>query len=147
MHESLHSTEEHAGISPDQATVYPEASLTRSLPSLQAQRRFRERQKTKFVELNTRVEELEGVIGDLLSEKTRLEDRTSFLEKALECRRSSIDSNASAMPRSASQARRQRPVHACKRLACQCYCTDCLVRGICAFAGSAFQASLPSFRV
>ncbi|CAL5218481.1 g167 [Coccomyxa viridis] len=68
-----------------------------------AQRRFRERQKTKFIELNTRVEELEGVIGELLSEKTRLEDRTSFLEKALECRSSSSESNLSAMPRSGSQ--------------------------------------------
>jgi len=68
---------------------------------VQAQRRFRERQKTKFVELNIRVEELEGVISELLSEKTKLEDRTSFLEKALECR-SSSETNASAMPRTAS---------------------------------------------
>lgn len=69
--------------------------------AVQAQRRFRERQKTKFVELNIRVEELEGVISELLSEKTKLEDRTSFLEKALECR-SSSETDASAMPRSAS---------------------------------------------
>ncbi len=81
-----------------------EIVLTRCCSLLQAQRRFRERQKTKFIELNTRVEELEGVIGELLSEKTRLEDRTSFLEKALECRSSGSEGNLSAMPCSGSQA-------------------------------------------
>ena len=87
---------------------------------LQAQRRFRERQKTKFIDLNTRVEELEGVIGELLSEKTRLEDRTSFLEKALECRSSSSESNLSAMPCSGSQAGSLTP--ASRPLACQQQC-------------------------
>lgn len=52
----------------------------------QAQRRFRERQKTKFTELTSKVEELEGRLGELLSEKTRLEDRTSILEQTLEMR-------------------------------------------------------------
>ena len=58
------------------------------------------------MELNTRVEELEGVIGELLSEKTRLEDRTCFLEKALECRSTSSSGEPSvgAMPLSGSQA-------------------------------------------
>ena len=52
----------------------------------QAQRRFRERQKTKFTELTGKVEELEGRLGELLSEKVRLEDRTSILEMTLELR-------------------------------------------------------------
>lgn len=56
---------------------------------LQAQRRFRERQKTKFTELTGKVEELEGRLGELLSEKARLEDRTSILEQTLELRRAS----------------------------------------------------------
>lgn len=68
-----------------------------------AQRRFRERQKTKFVELNTRVEELEGVISELLSEKTKLEDRTSFLEKALESRSSSCETDVSSVLPATSQ--------------------------------------------
>jgi hypothetical protein len=53
----------------------------------QAQRRFRERQKTKFTELTGKVEELEGRLGELLSEKARLEDRTTILEHTLEMRR------------------------------------------------------------
>ncbi|KAK9915932.1 hypothetical protein WJX75_006126 [Coccomyxa subellipsoidea] len=52
-----------------------------------AQRRFRERQKTKFTELTGKVEELEGRLGELLSEKARLEDRTTILEHTLEMRR------------------------------------------------------------
>ena len=54
------------------------------------------------MELNSRVEELEGVISELLSEKTRLEDRTSFLEKALECRSSSSEADGVTALRSAS---------------------------------------------
>ena len=54
------------------------------------------------MELNSRVEELEGVISELLSEKTRLEDRTSFLEKALECRSSSSEAGGVTALRSAS---------------------------------------------
>jgi predicted nuclease with TOPRIM domain len=60
----------------------------------QAQRRFRERQKAKFTELTGKVEELEGRLSELLSEKARLEDRTSILEKTLEMRRgSSLDTD------------------------------------------------------
>lgn len=66
----------------------------------QAQRRFRERQKAKFTELTGKVEELEGRLSELLSEKARLEDRTSILETTLEMRRaSSLDTDETSMRR------------------------------------------------
>ena len=69
----------HAKVTPSTKNVF--------LLLIQAQRRFRERQKTKFTELTGKVEELEGRLGELLTEKVRLEDRTSILEKTLELRR------------------------------------------------------------
>ena len=52
----------------------------------QAQKRFRERQKTKFTELTSKVEQLEARLASALVEKARSEDRASILEKCLELR-------------------------------------------------------------
>ena len=78
---------------------------------MQAQRRFRERQKTKFTELTGRVEELEGRLEELLSEKARLEDRTSILQTTLEMRRaSSAEPEEAAVSRLDSVVREHPPV-------------------------------------
>ena len=52
----------------------------------QAQKRFRERQKTKFAELTSKVEQLEARLAGVLAEKAKSEDRALILERCLELR-------------------------------------------------------------
>ena len=54
--------------------------------AVQAQKRFRERQKTKFTELTSKVEQLEARLATALVEKAKSEDRAAILEKCLELR-------------------------------------------------------------
>ncbi|GIL65285.1 hypothetical protein Vafri_19086, partial [Volvox africanus] len=55
-----------------------------------AQRRFRERQKTKLMELHKQIEELAGKVSNLQTENAALHSRTSILEKVLDMRNEQI---------------------------------------------------------
>eukprot|EP00198_Chlamydomonas_reinhardtii_P008805 XP_001698142.1 predicted protein [Chlamydomonas reinhardtii] len=55
-----------------------------------AQRRFRERQKTKLLELHKQIEELTGKVSNLQTENAALHSRTSILEKVLDMRNEQI---------------------------------------------------------
>lgn len=55
-----------------------------------AQRRFRERQKTKIQELHQQIEELTSKVGSLQTENAALHSRTSILEKVLDIRNEQI---------------------------------------------------------
>ena len=69
------------------AKAAPRVSLTSCVRRAgQAQKRFRERQKTKFTELTSKVEQLEARLASALVEKAKSEDRASILEKCLELR-------------------------------------------------------------
>lgn len=52
----------------------------------QAQKRFRERQKTKFAELTSKVEQLEARLAGVMAEKAKADDRALILERCLELR-------------------------------------------------------------
>ena len=94
---------------------------------MQAQRRFRERQKTKFTELTGKVEELEGRLEELLSEKARLEDRTSILQRTLEMRRAGgVEPDEAAVSRLDSVVRSTRRCLACASAG---RCTACILLG------------------
>lgn len=55
-----------------------------------AQRRFRERQKTKIQELHKQIEELTSKVSNLQTENAALQSRTSILEKVLDMRNEQI---------------------------------------------------------